>query len=317
MKNLFLILCVLFFFFFVQKIIANADTLVIQGDGKVILVLADNGVLGESVTSAPKEPAKPPMPDQQSNPPKENSTQPQSAPPQPQHAEDKPQAPAKTVPLTPPHTENTVQINPPINDGRKMQVTITTNTAVQQASPPTTKTITQPTLPSGNTARPATPATNTIKTNTIKEAVDEVVAQSANGKPVLSIKSEKANQLTIQQGKTQVKTNLSLQINTFNHSLSIFTPTSPAVPVFVLPSEAIQGIANKGLLDTKSLNGATINLTRDTNGINYTVNSKKQGKLFGVFSVKLPIQVKLSAQSGKIINTSQSLLYNIFGGLIK
>lgn len=320
--------------------IAKADNLVIQDDGNIILVITTDGVLGVSTTTAPQVPAKSTAPVQQSNPPQQNK--PQSVPPQPQHTETKqqsspqsptnssPQIPAKTIPIVPPHTESTVQINPPINNDKKVQVTITTGTSAQTPPPITIQPAAQikksltspaasPSRGASKTSVTLTPApTNTPSTSTtaVTETVDQVVAQGTNGKPVLSITSAKANQLTIQQGTTQVTTALPLQIDTLTHSLSI-PSQNESTKVNVLPTEAMQGILDKGILTTQNVNQAKIDLTNGTSGVDYTVSSQKQGKLFGLFPVQSPVQVTLSAQNGKVVKTSQSLLFNLFGGLIK
>lgn len=317
-----LLLFLLAFPFSAQVMIAKADDLIIQDDGKVILVITNNnGVLGETTAknTAVKESAKPAAPAQKSNPP---------PPPPPSHPA--PQAPAKIVPLVSPHTQSTVQINPPINNDKKMQVTITT-----EATPKTPQSITNQavkTAPTGISAnskpspKPTAPgnsptivspkSTSATPTNVVSKTVDQVVAQGSNGQPVLTIKSDQARQLTIQQGPTQVTTTLPLQIDTLTHSLSVPSPNA-STKVSVLPTEALQGILDKGSLNAQDITKAKINLTKDETGVNYTVQGERKGKLFGIFDVNSPVQVKLSAQNGKVVNTSQSLLFNMLGGFIK
>ena len=311
------LLFLIIFPFSAQVMIAKADDLIIQDDGKVILVITNNnGVLGETTTTA-KESTKPVVP-QQSNP---------KPPPPPSHPA--PQAPTKVVSLVPPHTQSTVQINPPINNDKKMQVTITTGAAPRtpqsitnqaaKASPTGISANSVSQRPTGTTASPtivSPKSTSTAPGNVVSKTVDQVVAQGSNGQPVLTIKSDQARQLTIQQGPTQVTTTLPLQIDTLTHSLSV--PSSNAsTKVSVLPTEALQGILEKGSLSAQDITKAKINLTKDETGVNYTVQGEKKGKLFGIFDVNSPIQVKLSTQNGKVVNTSQSLLFNMLGGFIK
>lgn len=327
--------------------IARADDLVIQDDGNIILVITNSDVLGES---------RPPT--------SVNNTSPKTNPPQqttPQHVEEKQQAspppsnPApvvKTEPLVPPRTQSIVQINPPANNNKKVQVTITTQPSTQpqipqvktpvlpiisgsvQRNPPLTntptklsatitnfplKTLTDTPIPTASAINPIPSPPSTASTtppSVMVKTVDQVIAQGSNGKPVITIKSDQANQLTIQQGSTQVSTSLPLQIDTLTHTLGVPSQNQQAA-INVLPSEALQGIIDKGLLDTQNINQAKINLTQDTNGVNYTVEGQKKGKLFGIFDVQSTVQVKLSAQNGKIVNVAQPILFSIFGGLIK
>ncbi|MCL5113569.1 MAG: hypothetical protein M1372_00165 [Patescibacteria group bacterium] len=315
------LLLLLIFPFSAQVMIAKADDLIIQDDGKVILVITNNnGVLGESTAkNIPiKESPKPAAPAQKSNPP----------PPPPSHPAS--QTPAKVVPLVPPHAQSTVQINPPINNDKKMQVTITTEAAPKTPQPITnqaaktsptgisanSKTSPKPTAPKTSPTIVSPKSTSFAPSNVVSKTVDQVVAQGSNGQPVLTIKSDQARQLTIQQGHTQVTTALPLQIDTLTHSLSV--PSSNAsTKVSVLPTEALQGILEKGSLSAQDITKAKINLTKDETGVNYTVQGEKKGKLFGIFDVNSPVQVKLSAQNGKVVNTSQSLLFNTLGGFIK
>ncbi len=266
-----ILLIILVFSLPVQFSLAKADDLVIMDDGRVILfITADSDVLAESTSKASDKPSPKP-----------------AAPP----------APARAVPLVPAHTENTVKITPPINNDKKVQVTIT-----PQVTPPVS-----PSKPSSVSQQPV---------NTITKTVDRVVEQGAGGQPVISIKSDKAKELTIQQGTIEVKTSSPLQINTVTHGLSV-SPSQESGQISVLPKEAVQGALNKGLIDTKSVDQAKVSLTKDSSGVTYTVQSEKTGKLFGILDVKSPVEVKLSAQNGKVIKTSQSPLFTIFGNFIR
>ncbi|HEV2339901.1 MAG TPA: hypothetical protein VGT05_04025 [Patescibacteria group bacterium] len=336
-KRFFLIFLILLLIFplVAQTSIAKADDLVIQDDGKIILVITNNGVLGVT-TSAPA-----PVTTANKSAPVTHAavTQPQhTSPPPPSN----PITPVRTVPIVPPHTESTVQINPPINSGRKVQVTITTQTP---STPPVIKvpatngniqqnpqtaplkssavipvqknqTTTVQTNKTGNIVPPSAVNPTSQSPAVTTKTVDQVVAQGSDGKPVITIQSDQAHQLTIQQGTTKVTTSLPIQVSTMNHSLGVPSQNQTGA-INVLPSEALQGIVNKGILNTRNASKAKVHLTQDTNGVNYTVDTQKQGKLFGVFPVQSPVQVKLSAQSGKIVNVTQPVLFNIFGGFIK
>lgn len=203
------------------------------------------------------------------------------------------EAPAKTVPLVSANTPSTVRVTPPANDQKKIQVTITKRTETPAS---------QETKKSGSV---------------VTRVVDQVVEQGTGNKPVVSITSKRANELTISQGEAKVSTNLPLQIDTTSHTISVaLTPDQPT-RVSVLPSEATQGIINSGLLNKSSLGNATVTLSQDGSGVNYTASGVRSGKLFGLVGLSSPVQVKLSAQSGRVVQTSQSLLFQTLGFWIK
>lgn len=293
--------------FLVRAIHADADNLIIQDNGRVVLLITNtSGVLAAAIKAPEKQKS---APSQQTNQSTQNQNKPQQSP-------SSNPAPVKSVPIVPAHTESTIQMNPPINNDRKIQVIITTKTALPNKTQ-------QPSLIPGNNKHTITPtissSTNTPDsqpTNVITKTVDQVIAQGSNGKPVITIKSDNAYQLTIQQGDTKATTVQPLQIDSITHSLSIPSSNQSAI-INVLPAEALQGILNKGFLDTQSAHQATINLTKDATGIDYTVQSQKKGKAFGIFTVSLPIQVKVSAQNGRIINTPQSLFLNFVNQFVK
>lgn len=302
---------------------AKADELIIQDDGKVVLlIIKNNGVLGVE-TKTPASPKTTTAATTTTSTPTKSSDNKRSAPPSSSPSNPVQQPPAKTVPLVSAHTDSTVQIKPPINNDKKVQVIITTSTASQPRQAPLQQPQTSiqqpkisPTLTNTGVTPPKTTNTPTPSVNVIIKTVDQIVAQGTNGTPVLTIKSDKANQLTIKQGNVQVTTLLPLQIDTLSHSLSVPSQNTPS-KVFVLPTEALQGVIDKGYLNTQSAGQAKINLTNDQTGVNYTVQSELKGKLFGIIDVKSPVEVKLSAQTGKVVKSSQSVLFNIFSGFIK
>lgn len=266
MLRIFPVLLILILGLFAAKTqaFANPDDLLIKDDGMVILIVSDSEVLASQSKSQNKKESKPP-------------------------------APTKAVPVTSPHTESRVNINPSINNDKKVQVIIT---PTPQAPRPTS-------APLGSSAT----------TPSITKTVDQVVAQGSNGKTVFTIKSDQANQLTIRQGNTNVSTSLPLQIDTATHSISVPSSTGNS-KVSVLPSEVIKGIIDSRVLNTNSLSQAKIDLTKDVSGINYTLNSQESKKLFGL-NIKYPVTVKLSAENGKVVNVSKPILFSLFGNFLK
>ncbi len=260
--------------FFGSAAAAKADVLIIKDDGQVILVIT-SGTEVLGVSSATT-----PAP------------QPTSAPQPEQKKEQKPeQKEVKTVPVTAPHVESTVSISLPVKNDKKLNVTITPVSSAGPAAVP-----------------------QTAKTNGVTKVVDEVVAQGANRQKIYSIKSNQANQLTIEQANTQVSTKLPLQIDTKTHDLSVSTPN--VTPILVLPKQAVQGVVNKGLINSQNMPQVKISLTQSPNGVGYNFQGQKTGKLLNLFDVSTPVEVQLSAQNGKIEKVTQSPVFSIFGSLI-
>ena len=247
------------------------NSIVIHDDGTISLFITHGFVLGASDDKTKSKPSTSPT-----SPPTETS-----------------------VSLTRLHTESKITVTPPINDDKKIQVTITSVTPTQNPSSP---------------VLPKNQSVVTIKT--IEENVNEIVAQGTDEKPILSITSPTAHELQIKQQNVAVTTVLPLQIDSLTHSLGISSASQPAT-ISVLPHEAVQGMIDEGLLDTKSLNGMKIYLATDSTGITYNVQSERQGRLFGIIPVASPVQVILSAQNGKVVKVSQSILFTILGKFVK
>lgn len=261
MKKILFFSCVLFFSLFVvvTTVFADSHDIIIQDNGSVLLIITKiEPVLGET-TSAGKE------------------NDPGTVTP----------VPLQTTSLVSPHEKSTVQINPPINDGGKIQIIITSRQA--PASPITTK---------QNDSEKSLPAEH------VATSVDKLIAQQSNGQPVITITSGHAHELTIQQGSTKATTTLPLQMDTQTHALSSPVSNQPAI-INVLPKEAVEGVVNQGLFDTKGASTAGVTLTSGKTELVYAISMKRQGKIFGVFPVDSSIHVQLSARSGKVINITQ------------
>jgi hypothetical protein len=298
-------------------VIAKADDLLIQDNGEIILLVTDNKVLGSSTTS--NVTAK-------TSPPNQNKSSSSPSPQQPPLS-----APSKIIPLVPAHTQSTVTINPSEAKDKKVSVTITTTTPQQNPSPTTSSTSPSSKSPtSGSTSpgsknpitqtgqNPQQPGQNAIpKTNVINKVVNQVVAEGSSGQPILAIKSGQNNQVTIQQGKTEVSTQLPIQIDTKTHAVSVTTQTG-ATKISVLPSEAVKGVSDKGLISTGSNTASPkVTLIQDNGQVAYKLEGERVGKLLGIFEIRSPTEVKISAQTGKILQTTQSPAFNIFGFFIR
>ncbi len=294
---------------------AYADDLVIMDNGQIVLVVPADSVLGTTKAATTTAPIQSNTQSNQNS----NQNKPQADNKSPSSTNSAPPPPTKTVPLVPAHSQSMITVTPSTNNDKKVQVTITTTKPpVPTSSPPKAATTQKLSSLAPVVVNPTTSnqLPNTPTVNKITKTVDRVVAESNNGQPVFTIQSSEPSQLTIKQGQTQASTTLPLQVDTTTHSLRVTTTTNESTRVSVLPNEALQAVIDKELFNTESINQAKMNLTNDQSGINYTVQTEKKGKLFGVFPVQSPVEVKLSAQTGKVVNTSQSLLFSLLGGFI-
>jgi hypothetical protein len=303
-------------------VLAKADTLVIQDDGKIeLFVNSNDNVLGTS-TSSPN-PTQAPSNAAPSTPAPSTKTPPPA-----------PTAPPKVI--VPAHVESTVQINPSTTSNQKIQVVITKGTPAPVATPapfkttvptPTSTTSSTKTAPNqikttlatptptpGPTPTPV-PTTAANQPGAVVKTVDQVVEQGANGQPVISIKPGNANNISVNQGLTQATTSLQIQISSTTHVISVVDSSGNSTKVSVLPTEAVRGATNQGLITNSSDTKTT--LTQESGQIVYDVSGNKTGKLLGVFSVSSPVNVQVSAVTGKIVKTTQSPLLSIFGFLIR
>lgn len=201
--------------------------------------------------------------------------------------------PAQTVTLAPSNAQSVVKINPKTTGDKKIEVTVSVGVPVKKAG-----TIIPAAAPN---PAPAAAGSN------ITKKVDQVVAEGVNGKSVLTIKPNNSGQITISQENTDVSTALPIQIDTVTHTLSNETSK-----ILVLPKEAAQGANNQIKSEVSQ-----ISLTGSANGPVYNVSGNEKGKLLGLLPVQSITRVTLSAQTGRVIQASQSPLFGVFGFLIK
>lgn len=209
-----------------------------------------------------------------------------------------------TVQISPPSSKSVVTIAPPTTNTKKINVTITT--APTAAPGKTTGT-------TGGAATAPSPTAPLIKT------VDRVMAEDQKGQVVLDVKPTGKNSLNISQGTSDVQTGLKVQINTSTHSLDVVTPTG-VQKVSVLPSVVVDSLSSKGVIQNVTSGGVkpSVSLIQDKGGtIVYQVKSEKKGKLFGLVNVQWPVEVKVSAQTGKTVNIKQPILSTLFGIFVK
>lgn len=258
---------------------ARADDLIIKDDGTVVLYitsLSGNNVLGASSTQNNKsEGPKPTTP--------------------------------KTEVLVEPKQKSTIQINPPTSNEKKVSVTITTNPVTNSSSQPSL----QPTSPvNSESSKPPSVNLNTSTAPPIQKTVDQVVAEDSKGQPVFSIQPRSNNNLSLSQGNTIVSSSLPIQMDNQSHKLSVVT-SSGSENIAVLPVQAVRSITVKGLVsDPNNLN---INLSQEQNQAIYDIKGERNGRLLGLFYLQSPVEIKFSAQTGKIVSTSESPVFSLLG----
>lgn len=260
----FLLLSLVLFLFISQINAVDADTLLIQDNGAISLILDNGNTLAATTVKETPAPQKPQQP-----PPKQ---------------EQKP----KTVPLLPPNDKRVVKINPPTTNEKKLNVTITES-------------------PKNN---PSVNAAGQVK-QTMSKSVDRVVAEDKQGKVILDIKPTEKNNLTIQQGSSEVKTSLPVQINTQTHELTVVVPGGGEKKINVLPTAVVDSLSQKGTIGVSSpTNQPKISLSQEKGEVVYNVQSQNKTKVLGLFEIKWPVEVKISAQTGKTLSVKQPVFSN-------
>lgn len=256
---------------------------------------------------------------------------PTGAPPQPQN--NHPSIPTKSAPasttssnqpkLSSPSQPGSVNpSNPPTPTSQASSKVTPIPTLTSLQSPLQSISNSNQPLPASQNSSILAPTNSTSNTNpsTIKQSVNQIILQGSNKQPLINIKPDQQNQIIIQQGNTQVSTNLPIQISTQNHSLSVITSNGNPT-LNVLPKEAINGVISQKIIDSPpvsiSTSNQTIKLNEENGNLVYTIDGQKSGQLFGIIPVSSPVEVKLSAQTGKVITVNQSPISSILGIFIK
>ncbi|HSX19411.1 MAG TPA: hypothetical protein VLE91_04780 [Candidatus Saccharimonadales bacterium] len=309
-----------------QFAVAKADELVLKDTGEIILIMPDSSVLAASTSGSDSKPTG-------TNQPKPASPSQQQPP--------APSAPApktKSESLTPQNSKATININPQPTTDNKIKVTVTPQ---NKPTPPSTPQQ-QSKTPASNVTSPAQVSTGTTSPNPqqqqssqtspsasaeqpkvesspppppISKLVDRVSEQAADGSTILSVQPGD-NKITFQQGQTEVSTTLPIQIDSQTHLLSTISSNGPE-KISILPNEAVAGATNLGIISKQQNTAPKVTLTEVDNQIVYKIEGQRTGKLLGIININSNVEVDISAQNGKAVSTSQSLLIRAFGFLIK
>ena len=123
----------------------------------------------------------------------------------------------------------------------------------------------------------------------------------------LEVKSTQEG-LDVKNSAIKASTTLPVQINTNTKELSVVTPNGTKV-VRTLPDEAVLAIQNSGL------NGQVVGevkLEAQGNDLVYKVKKEQYKKMFGLMPVTIKQDVQVSATTGEVTTTQQSITDRIF-----
>ncbi len=140
--------------------------------------------------------------------------------------------------------------------------------------------------------------------NKADERVDSVEVKLRKD---LEIKSTQGG-LDVKNNAIKASTTLPVQINTDTKELSVVTPNGTKV-VKTLPDEAVVAIQNSGL------NGQVVGevkLETQGNDLVYKVRKEQYKKMFGFMPVTIKQDVQVSATTGEVTTTQQSITDRIF-----
>ncbi len=178
--------------------------------------------------------------------------------------------------VAPAHAQNTVEVDPKPTKDQKINVTIKTESK-EKNKPPKEE----------------------------KKKVDQIVAQGVDKKPIFTIKSNKSNEVTIKQGNTEASTPLPLTINTKSKAVSTKVGNEQ-VNIQVLPNDVAKVAEQKGVSKEEK-----ITLTQEGGQAVYKETGSKKERILNLFDLTSPVEVAVSAQTGKTLRISQPLYFSV------
>ncbi|HEX7042313.1 MAG TPA: hypothetical protein VF189_03615 [Patescibacteria group bacterium] len=142
------------------------------------------------------------------------------------------------------------------------------------------------------------------------------------GNEDFKISTDGAHGLVIAQENVQAHTTFPVSVDPTTNSLTITTPSGTKT-VTVLPNVAIQHILDARLLtniqnsttDEGSGSAQTVALTTQNGQAVFEVNGTSNKKIFGLFPVSFAKQIVVSAESGNIVGTNETLLSKLLESL--
>lgn len=166
-------------------------------------------------------------------------------------------------------------------------------------------------------------ATDLILTKAKSETEDEVVIEARAESQQVTIRALQ-NRAIIERLNVQALTDLPIAVDINTNVLTVTTPAGEK-RVTVLPDEAIKNILAANIIDSIGAEalveevrtgnietlGQVIELGLANNVPTYTIQGIKNHRLFGFFPVTTEVQVEVSAETGEVADTNQSILDTI------
>lgn len=120
---------------------------------------------------------------------------------------------------------------------------------------------------------------------------------------------EAENELEIEKNKVKVKTNFPLSIDPATNELFVNTPAGKKI-VTILPDDAASVVNKLGIVD-KPETEAEIKIETEGNQLIYKVKGKKKEKFLGFFEIELEKEINVSAETGALLQTKETLITQI------
>lgn len=124
---------------------------------------------------------------------------------------------------------------------------------------------------------------------------------------------KETNGFSISQGGVTAFTNLAIHIIPETQKVLVES-TQGSVEVFVLPAKVLQIVARANIINVFPESGA-ISLEEHDKDIQYVIKGEKAVTLFHVTRVVVPVETKVSAQTGLVIEINQPQWLNVLGFL--
>lgn len=124
---------------------------------------------------------------------------------------------------------------------------------------------------------------------------------------------EGKGEFKIERNKIMVKTNYPLSVNPETKALTVTTPAGEKT-ITVLPDKAADIIKELGVVDDTGFS-SDIEMETDKEKLVYKVKGKKREKLFGIMPVEVEKEVVMSAETGQLVDTNQTLMSKLLDAL--
>jgi hypothetical protein len=133
----------------------------------------------------------------------------------------------------------------------------------------------------------------------------------------LEIGTSSTNGTTITKGEVEAETHFPLTVDPVTHTLTVTTPAG-SKQVTVLPDEAVQNVLQTRLIDTveNEVNSGAdttsitkkIRLNEVDNELTFEIKGIKQKKLLGIIPIAFVKTTFVSAQTGQVLKTDETLI---------